>query len=107
MLSIKNIAGLEKLSCIEHYKSDSSGFGIKRSIYRVKNSDFFIKIEYWKGDNFYSYDANCVEFIGIDSLKYPNDMHKYSSWSAQDIIKLLPESAQIEILMNLDLFIST
>ena len=107
MLSIKNIAGLEKLGCIEHHKSDSSGFGVKRSTYRIKNSDFFIKIEYWKDDNFCSYDVNCVEFISIDSFKYPNDMHKYGSWSIQDIIKLLPEPAQVEILMNLDLFIST
>ena len=107
MFSIKNIVKLERLECIEHYRSESSGLGIKKSIYRIKNSDYFIKVEYWRGDNFYSYDTDCIKFIGIDSLNYPNDMHKYSSWSIQDCIKLLPEDAQIEILMNLDLFMST
>jgi len=107
LINIKNITKLEGLECIEHYKSESSGLGIKKSIYRIKNSDYFINIEYWKGDNFYSYDTDYIKFIGIDSLKYPNDMHKYDSLPIQDCIKLLPENAQIEILMNLDLFMST
>ena len=107
MINIKNIVKLESLECIERYKSESSGLGVKKSIYRIKNSDYFIKIEYWKGEDFYSYDTDYIKFIDIDSLKYPNDMHKYSSWSIQDCIKLLPEDAQVEILMNLDLFMST
>jgi len=103
---IKNIVRLEGLSCIELHEASSSSFGIKKNIYRIKETDYFIKVEYWKGDNFYSYDTDYIEFISIDNLKYPNDMHKYRKISMQNCLKLLPEKAQEEVLMNLDLFVS-
>ena len=104
MSYIKNIVRLERLSCIELYSTSPAGLGVKRNLYRIKDSDYFIKVEYWKGDDFYSYDSNYIEFIDIDYLKYPNDAHKYNKLSIQDCLKSLPSKAQDEVLMNLDLF---
>ena len=103
-MNLNNILNLEKLNCIEIHKSITMGFGVKSVIFKIKDSNFFIKVKYWRGDEFYSYDANDIQIIDIDSLKYPNDMHRYNSWSLQDCLRLLPESAQKEIIMNLDLF---
>lgn len=103
-MSLKNLLDLERLNCIEMCKTVSVGFDLKKVLFKIKNTDFFIQSEYWKGDNFYAYDTSCIKIVDADSIRFGNDLHKCKKWNIEDSLKLMPKDVQLEILMNLDLF---
>ena len=73
---------------------------MKNITFKIKNTDFFIETKYWRGDDFYCYDVN---YIKIYDKKNKSD-DKFETWSFQDCLLDMPEDVQMEMLMNLDLF---
>jgi hypothetical protein len=74
---------------------------LKNIIFNIRNTNFFIEIKYWKGNDFYSYDVNYIKIYNKD---FSVSDSSNDSLRMEDCLDSLPEEAQLEILMNLDLF---
>jgi hypothetical protein len=100
----KNLLDLEKLDCIKILKTESKGFGLKRATYSIGDTPFKIEIEFWKGDDFYSYNVKKIMFTK-DSISVKANAHiEDGEWHMDDVLLMLPKEIQLEIIMNLDLF---
>ena len=89
------------MKCIKVCRSEGVAYDLKNIIFNIKDTNFFIETKYWKGDDFYCYDVNYIKIYNKDLSVSKEAANR---WSIQDCLKEMPEEAQVEILMNLDLF---
>ena len=102
--SLKNLIDLEKLNCINMLSTESKGLGVKKAIYSIGDTPFRIEVDFWKGDDFYSYNVKKV-LLTKDSVSVKaNASVEDGEWFMDDVLLMLPKDIQLEIIMNLDLF---
>ena len=102
--SLKNLIDLEKLNCIHMIKSESKGLGVRKAIYSIGDTPFRVEVDFWKGDDFYSYNVKKVLFTKDSVSVKANAIVEDGEWFMDDVLLMLPKDVQIEIIMNLDLF---
>ena len=103
MSFIKNFSRLEKLKCIDICKSEGVAYDLKNVTLNIRGTNFFIETKYWKGEDFYCYDINYIKIYN-KKTDFGVSSREPERWSIEDCLKEMPEDAQVEILMNLDLF---
>ena len=102
--SLKNLVELEKLNCIRMIRTESKGLGVKKAIYSIGNTPFRVEVDFWKGDDFYSYNVKRVLFTKDSVSVKANADIEDGEWLMDDVLLMLPKDIQLEIIMNLDLF---
>lgn len=95
---------LESLSFIDVIKTKSIGLGVKKAIYSIRDTLFCIEVDYWRGDDFYSYDVKKIIVAKSSISVKVNELVEDGEWNMEDVLPMLPKDIQLEVIMNLDLF---
>lgn len=99
-MRLRHLNRLEAIGCVFLVSSKSRGFGTWDRIYSILNSGIELHISPFKWDDGVMYDLDDMNIF----LRRNHNVDK-EQISAEDMMFYVPDSARLDIIMNIDLFV--